>query len=79
MPARAFIDSDEAVKGVLVDVERSKCPRGHLLILMFEKDNNCEYFSALSKCPRGHLLILMPKNPRESPHPKSLNAREGIY
>jgi len=38
----------------------SKCPRGHLLILM---DNvvtgDVLAYQFESKCPRGHLLILM--------------------
>jgi len=79
MPARAFIDSD--LYAVLLDgrLSSSKCPRGHLLILIYER--GCQPVpEAGSKCPRGHLLILMDGIWIYRWSGKGrLNAREGIY
>jgi len=55
----------------------SKCPRGHLLILMITMP--AETIGAiLSKCPRGHLLILIKADLEEAKQRLGLNAREGI-
>ena len=58
MPARAFVDSDPTNIFVRWAVNKSKCPRGHLLILIQITMMWGQVFG-LSKCPRGHLLILM--------------------
>jgi len=66
MPARAFIDSDlTIVLTVNVILDESKCPRGHLLILILIRQHN-GYLLMLSKCPRGHLLILIRCTPAVS-------------
>ncbi len=59
MPARAFVDSDYA-KEIDDDwiLNKSKCPQGHLLILM-KVQLHATSAEFASKCPQGHLLILM--------------------
>jgi len=79
MPARAFVDSDNS-QSYLYDssIYKSKCPRGHLLILM-RKSLSRDWGAVMSKCPRGHLLILIILKAICMIHLYiSLNAREGI-
>jgi len=59
MPARAFVDSDFIARQPHRGSAPSKCPQGHLLILIFEMEKSETIASLASKCPQGHLLILM--------------------
>jgi len=65
MPARAFVDSDGYIECADDGHGGSKCPRGHLLILILIRQHN-GYLLMLSKCPRGHLLILIRCTPAVS-------------
>jgi len=60
MPARAFVDSDKLWFTVKRDRgDASKCPQGHLLILINEVLPHFGNPPGESKCPQGHLLILI--------------------
>ncbi len=58
MPARAFVDSDVTAFEPNAPVDGSKCPQGHLLILI-EGATGETIPGTASKCPQGHLLILI--------------------
>jgi len=59
MPARAFVDSDASLGGGTYGAFESKCPQGHLLILIDKLAEKLDDHDKASKCPRGHLLILI--------------------